>query len=119
MKTIKRITIILFLTLFISDTEAANFKLNRIVSIADSEFVAVAIKSESAIDLHVSFNGNEGSTGTLKIFNADNQLVHVFQIELKAAPNFYNVNLNEFSDGQYTLELTTTNAVHTTQITIQ
>ena len=76
-------------------------------------------KDSWKIDIHASFSGNEGNSGKLKVYNERKEFIHEFDIELKKAPEYYNVNLNEFSNGTYIFELTTSAGTHTTTLTIK
>ena len=85
----------------------------------DANLVLTYVNNEGHMDAHISFNGNEGTTGTVKIFNANNQLVNAFEINLIPSPNFSIINLNEYAAGVYSFELTTGSGVHTSHLTIQ
>jgi len=84
----------------------------------DPNFIVTLSKNGGNMDAHVSFNGTEGSRGTVKIINANNQLVNQNEITLNHAPDFSVINLTEFVPGVYTFELTTANSVHITHLTI-
>ena len=84
----------------------------------DPNLQFTVIKNDWEINVHVSFNGNEGANGTLKIYNASNQLVSEFAINLVSSPGFATINLNEWSSGIYSVELTTASGVHTSHFTI-
>jgi hypothetical protein len=76
------------------------------------------IKNGGDANLNISFNGIEGSSGSLSIYNASSELVMELQITLKPSPDFTTVNLGEFAEGTYTCNLTTTSGVHVSHFTI-
>lgn len=84
----------------------------------DTAFSLSLLISERSIELQVSLANDEGSKGVLKVFNASGDLVSKFDIELKIAPRFTTVLLNEYARGEYTIELTTPVAVHSSKLTI-
>ena len=84
----------------------------------DENFVVVFSHTENRAEAHVSFNGNEGTTGTVKIKNANNELVNKFEIGLVHTPNFSTIDLTEYATGVYAFELTTATAVHVSHITV-
>lgn len=76
------------------------------------------LKNDWDIRLHVSFIGNEGATGVLKVFNASNNLVNQFDISLVSPPSYFEISLPEWASGTYSVELTTSSGVHTSHFTI-
>ncbi|MEI6487532.1 MAG: hypothetical protein WCP52_01145 [Bacteroidota bacterium] len=84
----------------------------------DKKLNAEMIKTDSKQEIRVSFAGNEGPKGNLKIYNSIHQLITEYTIELKKAPEYYSIYVAEFSDGEFTLRLTTDKGMHTTQLTI-
>ena len=120
---ISKLLIVCVLTLCISAKTSGAFTTSKIIhstTIAtDSVLQVQVIKlSSSKMNAQVSFNGNEGTTGKMKIYNSSHQLVIQFTIDLKHAPLFTKINLNEFAPGTYTFELTTSMGVHTSTILI-
>jgi len=87
--------------------------------IDDPNLQFAVLKNDWDIRLHVSFIGNEGATGTLKVFNASNNLVNQFDISLINPPSFFEISLPEWAAGTYSVELITTSDIHTTHFTIQ
>ena len=73
----------------------------------------------SHIELHVSYNGTEGTNGTLRILNASTQPVSQFDIKLIKQPDFITLQLDEYAAGIYTAEVTTANGIHTAHFTIK
>lgn len=69
--------------------------------------------------LRVSFNGNEGNEGTLKIYNSQNVLVLESNFELIKSPFFASVDLTNLQAGDYSLVLSTAVDNHTSQLVIQ
>ena len=86
--------------------------------IDDANLQLAVIKNDWDVKLHISFNGNEGTNGVLKISNSSSQLVNQFEISLINSPNFFNLNLPEWSSGTYLVELTTSSGVHVSHFTI-
>ncbi len=87
--------------------------------IADDANVNIqVVKNGGDTNLQISFNGNEGSTGMFSIYNASNQLITEFQIDLKQVPNYASINLTEFASGTYTCNLTTSVTVNLSHFTI-
>ena len=64
-------------------------------------------KQDWKIDMFVSYNGDEGKTGKLIIFNSKGQFVTEFDVLLKKSPDFFAINLNEYGNDTYKIELTT------------
>ena len=131
MKNTKQLIVIAIITICITTKMNASKEINSIskksfftkcLNIAmpadDANLQLIAIVNESVINLHVSFNGNEGATGSMKIYNASNQMVTEVDVNLVAAPSFTIVNLNEWSPGTYSVELTTSSGTHTSHFTI-
>jgi hypothetical protein len=121
MKTVKKLLLVLLVTIsgfgLNAKLDVTDFCTTALVS--DNPLTVSLVKQDSEIALRISFSGNEGTTGTVKIYNSQNQFVNSFPVELKNLPNYYSVNLNEFADGVYQIHLVTSVGVHTTQITIQ
>jgi hypothetical protein len=69
--------------------------------------------------VQVSFNGDEGMHGTLKIFNSLNEKVGEFNLELIAFPNYATVDITSLSTGKYKAELSTRTAIHTSDLIIK
>ena len=131
MKTVKQLIAIAFLTLCINVksnasvckmiTSQSNFFLrsfNSLLVSDDPNLVLNATKDGSRVNLQVSFNGNEGTTGTLKILNGSNELLREFQINLKQSPNNESINLSEYDSGTYTCILVTSSGTHISHFTI-
>jgi hypothetical protein len=103
---------------------SANKKLNiefyRCLSQAldDADLIITLVKSQAHMDAHISFNGNEGSKGVIKIKNAKGELMKQFEIDLVHAPNFSVFNLDEYALGTYTFELITSNGIHVSHLII-
>ena len=89
------------------------------VAIADDPNLQIQFANNNGDEtINVSFNGNEGATGTLSIYNTSNELVTEFQIALKPSPEFVTINLGEFASGTYTCNLKTSSASHVSHFTI-
>ena len=84
----------------------------------DPNIVLNVVKLDWDVNLQISFNGNEGATGTLKIYNSSNQLINQFNVNLVSSPNFSNISLAEWAAGTYSVELTTSSGVHTSHFTV-
>lgn len=69
--------------------------------------------------LRVSFNGNEGNDGELKIFNNSNQLVAQSNFELIKSPFYASVDISSLAAGNYVVKLTTNVAVHQSSLVLQ
>lgn len=69
--------------------------------------------------LRVSFNGDEGNEGTLKIYNSQNVVVNESNFELIKSPFFASVEITNLPSGNYTLLLTTALGNHTSLLVIQ
>jgi hypothetical protein len=66
--------------------------------------------------LRISFNGNEGNNGTLKIFNTKGDLVKEAHFELIKTPYYASVDVTNLKPGIYSLILKTTAGEHTSSI---
>ena len=69
--------------------------------------------------LRVSFNGNEGTDGTFKIYNASHKLVIESNFELIKSPYYASVDISALQPGKYIMELTTTTALHSTILSVK
>ena len=69
--------------------------------------------------MRVSFNGNEGNEGTLKIYNSQNALVLESNFELIKSPFYASVDVTNLQAGDYSLVLSTAVDNHTSQLIIQ
>ena len=131
MKTVKQLIAITFLTLCINVKSNASVckmitsqsnsflrSFNSLLVSDDPNLVLNATKDGSRVNLQVSFNGNEGITGTLKILNGSNELLREFQINLKQSPNNESINLSEYDSGTYTCILVTSSGTHISHFTI-
>ena len=131
MRTTKQLIVTAIITLCISfKADAAKIKtdfhknnfLNRSFFISmpsdDPNLQLTLVKNDWDINLHISFNGNEGTNGTIKVYNSSNQFVNQFNISLVNSPAFSSINLGEWSSGTYLVELTTASGVHTSHFTI-
>jgi len=95
---------------------------NHIISNAcsdDEPFVFYTEQVGNSKLLRVSFNGNEGNEGTLKIYDSNNILVIESNFELIKSPYFASVDVTNLSEGNYSLILTTATTSHTSQLVIQ
>ncbi len=68
--------------------------------------------------LRVSFNGNEGSDGTLKIYDDSKKLVIESNFELIKYPYYATVDITNLAFGKYTASLITKQNIHTSVLTI-
>jgi hypothetical protein len=69
--------------------------------------------------LHVSFNGDEGHEGTLKIYNISGILVKESNFELIKSPFYASVDITGLEKGNYKVELTTRKGNHSSNIEIK
>jgi hypothetical protein len=90
-----------------------NFQLN------EAPFVFYIEQVGNSKLLRVSFNGNEGNEGTLKIYNSQNALVLESNFELIKSPFFASVDVTNLQAGDYSLVLSTAVDNHTSQLIIQ
>ncbi len=102
---------------FISFKRISTTELN-VSNTDDPNLQTQIIKNNGDANLNISFNGIEGSSGSLSIYNASSELVMELQITLKQSPDFTTVNLGEFTEGTYTCNLTTTSGAHVSHFTI-
>jgi hypothetical protein len=85
----------------------------------DSNLKLEVMQDGSHIELHVSYNGTEGTNGTLRILNASTQPVSQFDIKLIKQPDFITLRLDEYAAGIYSAEVTTANGIHIAHFTIK
>lgn len=85
----------------------------------DKDLVLNLVTENSQKLLRVSFNGNEGMEGDLKIFNRAKEQKAEFNFELIKFPNYATVDITDLPPGTYTIELHTKKAIHTSRLTIQ
>lgn len=90
-----------------------NFQLN------EAPFVFYIEQVGNSKLLRVSFNGNEGNEGTLKIYNSQNALVLESNFELIKSPFYASVDVTNLQAGDYSLVLSTAVDNHTSQLIIQ
>ena len=122
MKTIKTILLLAFIIFISKYSSAQSVKVvtnNPAVVTDDTQLKLKLNKEDWKINVQVSFNGNEGNKGKLKVYNSSKELVTEFDIELKKSPEYYSVNLDEFANDTYTFELTTGSGVHTSYLIIK
>ena len=84
----------------------------------DNDLVLKLEIIESKKILRVSFNGNEGTDGSLIIFNNQNKPLVQSNFELIKTPFYASVDVSTLSAGKYKVELTTPKGKHTTSLTI-
>lgn len=84
----------------------------------DNDLVLKLEIIESKKILRVSFNGNEGTDGSLIIFNDQNKPLVQSNFELIKTPFYASVDVSTLSSGKYKVELTTPKGKHTTSLTI-
>ncbi len=68
--------------------------------------------------LRVSFNANEGTDGTLYIYDSNNQVVNESSFELIKSPFYATVDVTSIAAGTYTLKLITATGTHTGTLTL-
>jgi hypothetical protein len=85
----------------------------------DNELVMVVVNENYKKIIRISFNGNEGSNGTLRIYNASRDLVKKANFELIKSPFYASVDVTNLVAGTYTAELTTEKAVHSYSLIIK
>ena len=84
----------------------------------DPNLVLLAIKDGSEVSLQVSFDGNEGNSGSISIFSGNTELIHEMSISIAHSPGFTAVNLSEYAAGTYTCQLKTASGIHVSHFTI-
>ena len=85
----------------------------------DNELVLSIVFVESKRILHVSFNGDGGSEGTLKIYSVSHLLIKKVNFELIKYPYYASVDITDILSGTYQVELTTKKGVHTCTLTVK
>ena len=115
--SLKTMKIFFSFILFSSFIFFASFK--PVDSIDDTRIITKVIKDDWKIDLQISFNAKEGKEGKVRIINSLKQVVAEFDIELKSSPDYYNINLNEYGNDNYLLELITPIGKHQTHFVIK
>lgn len=69
--------------------------------------------------LRISFNGNEGTDGELKIYDANNTLVNTSNFELIKSPYYATVDVTSLPLGSYSVVLTTKSGNHNSSIQLK
>ena len=69
--------------------------------------------------LKISFNGNEGNDGTMKILDNNNNVLIESNFELIKSPYYATVNISVLSVGSYQVILETNSQVHTATLVVQ
>jgi len=78
----------------------------------NKNFILTIVTEGSKKILHISFNNNEGTDGTLKLYNESHMLIKESNFELIKYPYYASVDISEFLPGEYIAELTTREGVH-------
>lgn len=84
----------------------------------DDDFVLILETIGSKRILKVSFNGNEGNEGELKIYNNSNEKVLESNFELIKTPFYASVDVTNLPVGSYIAKLSTNKAVHQNNLII-
>jgi hypothetical protein len=79
----------------------------------DNELVLSIITVASKRILHISFNGDEGMDGTLRIYSVSSKLMKEANFELIRYPYYASLDITEFISGTYRAELNTKKGIHT------
>lgn len=74
---------------------------------------------ESKKLLRISFNGNEGTDGELKIYNIQNKLVSTSNFELIKSPYYATVDITSLESGSYSVVLITNKGSHNSTLQIK
>lgn len=69
--------------------------------------------------LRISFNGNEGTDGELKIYDVNNTLVNTSNFELIKSPYYATVDVTSLPLGSYSVVLTTKSGNHNSSIQLK
>lgn len=99
-----------------------NFQKNYSVQLPDTKNPVLSLEivmDNSNRILHVSFNGDEGHEGTLKIYNHSGNLVKESNFELIKSPFYASVDITGLEKGNYKVELTTSKGIHSSNIEIK
>ena len=87
---------------------------------SDDENIKIKAKKEDwKVEVQISYDGDEGQKGKLRIYNSQQQLINEFEIELMKSPGYYSLNLSEFAVDNYTIELITEKGIHTSHLIIK
>lgn len=92
--------------------------ISKTLTPTDDHFVFYVENVESQKLLRVSFNGNEGTDGTLFIYDANNNVVSESNFELIKSPFYATVDLTSIAAGNYSLKLVTATGTHTGTLTL-
>ncbi len=69
--------------------------------------------------LRISFNGNEGTDGELKIYDDKNTLVTTSNFELIKSPYYATVDVTSLPNGNYSVVLTTKSGNHNSSLQLK
>ena len=84
-----------------------------------NELILSIIPIESKKILRISFNGNEGTDGTLRIFSVSQKLVKEANFELIKCPYYASLDITEILPGTYQVELTTKKGIHACTLSVK
>jgi hypothetical protein len=85
----------------------------------ESDLILNSVIDGSEKILQVSFNGSEGTDGTLRIFNTTKSLVKEANFELIKFPFYASVDISSLASGTYKVELTTKKGIHTSSLIVK
>ncbi|MCX6310392.1 MAG: hypothetical protein NT084_02005 [Bacteroidetes bacterium] len=85
----------------------------------EPDMVLSVSTSNSKKLLFVSFNANEGSDGTMRIFNSAHKVAVESNFELIKSPFYATVDISGLRAGDYTVELTTSIGTHIMSLQIK
>jgi hypothetical protein len=111
-------------TIFKSQNISAYQQSNEIFNItsfsaAENPLELLFVKEQSVKSIRISFNGNEGMEGTIRLYNSQNVQVLEYPIELIKSPNYATIIVSELPGGNYKAELKTRRSTYTSQIEVK
>jgi hypothetical protein len=85
----------------------------------DKDLILIIVAEGSKKILRISFNGNEGTDGTLKIYNPASLLLKESNFELIKYPYYASLDIGDLQTGTYKVTLTTRKSIHTSLLNIK